>query len=42
MLEGFAGDAELPDIVRQGWQKDKQDRGQFYRDQFNHTIELAV
>ena len=36
MLEGLDSDAELPDIVRESWNKDTLDRGQFYRDQFNN------
>ncbi len=42
LQEGLACDTELPDIVRESWNKDTLDRGQFYRDQFNNQGEHAI
>ncbi len=35
-IEGFDSDENLPDLMKEVWNKDTQDRSQFYRDQFTN------
>ena len=35
-IEGIGSDENLPDLMKEVWDKDTQDRSQFYRDQFTN------